>query len=195
MNKAERTKQFIVAQTAPVFNRKGFAGTSLNDITAATGLTKGSIYGNFESKDEVALAVFDYNLSKVTDIFNREMSRYNTVKEQLMVYVEVYSNFSKYPFPAGGCPMMNTATEADDTHPQLKKKAQDAILSWKKNLTRLIEKGITNSELKSDVNAEQTAISIIAIIEGATMIANLTGNSRYRKMIMQTVEKMINDLS
>lgn len=195
MNKAERTKQFIVAQTAPVFNRKGFAGTSLNDITAATGLTKGSIYGNFESKDEVALAVFDYNLSKVTDIFNREMSRYNTVKEQLMVYVEVYSNFSKYPFPAGGCPMMNTATEADDTHPQLKKKAQDAILSWKKNLTRLIEKGITNSELKPDVNAEQTAISIIAIIEGATMIANLTGNSRYRKMIMQTVEKMINDLS
>lgn len=195
MNKAERTKQFIVAQTAPVFNRKGFAGTSLNDITAATGLTKGSIYGNFESKDEVALAVFDYNLSKVTDIFNSEMSKYHTIKEQLMVYVEVYSNFSKYPFPAGGCPMMNTATEADDTHPQLKKKAQDAILSWKKSLTRLIEKGMSNSELKPDINAEQTAISIIAIIEGATMIANLTGNSRYRKMVMQTVEKMINELS
>jgi len=37
-------------------------GTSLSDMTDATGLTKGSIYGNFNSKDEVALAAFDHNL-------------------------------------------------------------------------------------------------------------------------------------
>ncbi len=60
MNKAERTKQFIIEQTASIFNKKGYAGTSLQDITAATSLTKGSIYGNFGGKDDVALAVFDY---------------------------------------------------------------------------------------------------------------------------------------
>jgi TetR/AcrR family transcriptional repressor of nem operon len=37
---------------------KGYSGTSMSDITAATGLTKGSIYGNFENKDEVAIAAF-----------------------------------------------------------------------------------------------------------------------------------------
>jgi AcrR family transcriptional regulator len=37
---------------------KGYAGTSMYDLTEATGLTKGSIYGNFENKDDVALAGF-----------------------------------------------------------------------------------------------------------------------------------------
>ena len=61
MSKAERTKQFIVEKTAPIFNMKGYAGTSVNDMMAATGLTKGSIYGNFKNKDDVALAAFDHN--------------------------------------------------------------------------------------------------------------------------------------
>ena len=59
MSKAEKTRQFIIEKTAPIFNKKGFAGTSLSDMTEATGLTKGSIYGNFADKDEVAMAAFD----------------------------------------------------------------------------------------------------------------------------------------
>ncbi|MBL7756118.1 MAG: TetR family transcriptional regulator, partial [Chitinophagaceae bacterium] len=47
--KAERTRQHIIEKAAPFFNKKGYADTSLSDITAATGLTKGAIYGNFEN--------------------------------------------------------------------------------------------------------------------------------------------------
>ena len=50
MSKADRTKAFITEKTAAIFNKKGYAGTSLTDMTGATGLTKGSIYGNFEDK-------------------------------------------------------------------------------------------------------------------------------------------------
>lgn len=194
MTKAEKTKQFIIEQTAPIFNKKGYAGTSLNDITQATGLTKGSIYGNFGGKDEVALAVFDYNLKKVTNIFEAEMSTCTTAREKLMVYVKVYSEFQNFAFPAGGCPMQNTAIEADDTHPQLKKKALTAVLNWKKAITGIIEQGIKTREIRKEVNAEQVALTIIATIEGMTMIANLTGKTSYRKLIIQSIEKMVNDL-
>jgi len=194
MSKAEKTRQFIIEQTAPVFNKKGYAGTSLHDITEATGLTKGGIYGNFINKDEVALAVFDHNLKKVTDIFESEMSRCDTVKEKLMVYVKVYSAFSKYPFPQGGCPMQNTAIEADDTHPALKKKAADAITDWKNTIKKLIEKGIAKGEITKAVNPEQEALTIIALIEGMTMIANLTMKAEYRRSIMASVERTIEAL-
>src|ERR1700736_1101389 len=129
MNKAEKTKQFIVEKTAPIFNTKGYAGTSLSDMTDATGLTKGSIYGNFTNKDEVALAAFDHNWKKVAGIIRQEMDKKSTMKEKLLVYVNVYDNFLQLPFPAGGCPLLNTAIEADDTHPILKKKASEAIIS------------------------------------------------------------------
>lgn len=194
MTKAEQTKAFIIEKTAPVFNTKGYAGTSLSDMTEATGLTKGSIYGNFANKDEVALAVFDHNLQKVGKIIKAEMSRHSSVKEQLMVYVNVYGNYLKFPFPVGGCPILNTAIEADDTHEALKQKAADAIQSWKSNIVNLIKKGISNKEFNKHIDAEQVALTIIAMIEGATMITRLTGKNNYRKAIMQSVEKIIEEL-
>ncbi|MGO4290900.1 TetR/AcrR family transcriptional regulator [Chitinophaga sp. RAB17] len=194
MNKAEKTKQFIVEMTAPVFNEKGYTGTSLNDMTNATGLTKGSIYGNFANKDEVALAAFDHNIRKVGVIIRQEMDKKTTCKDKLMVYVHVYENFLKHPFPVGGCPILNTAIEADDTHPLLKQKAVDAVYNWKGIITDLIEKGMQQGEFSKHTNVEQTALTMIAMIEGCIMITKLTGKMNYRKAIMQSVEKIINEL-
>lgn len=194
MSKAERTKQFIVAQTAAIFNKKGYAGTSLQDITAATNLTKGSIYGNFEGKDAVALAVFDHNFNQVKDILRREMSKYDSIREKLLVYPRVYGNIHRYPFPEGGCPILNTAIEADDTHPALKKKAQEAVLYWKNSIVRMIEKAVANKEIKVAVNPEQVALTLMALLEGMTMIANLMDKAAYRKQIIQAIEKIISDL-
>jgi AcrR family transcriptional regulator len=194
MNKAEKTKQFIVEKTAPLFNTKGYAGTSLSDMTEATGLTKGSIYGNFANKDEVALAAFDHNWKRVSGIIRQEMDKKDTIKEKLLVYVEVYENFLHLPFPTGGCPLLNTAIEADDTHPVLKKKACDAILSWKNQLIKLIEEGIRTGEFKGAIQPEPAALTMIAMIEGAIMIAKLTGKLSYRSAILQSVKKMIEEL-
>jgi TetR/AcrR family transcriptional repressor of nem operon len=194
MSKAERTKAFIIEKTAPVFNTKGYAGTSLADLSEATGLTKGSIYGNFSNKDEVALAAFDHNFQKVQNIVKAEMAKRHGVLDQLMAYVSVYEGFEKYPFPLGGCPILNTATESDDTHPELRKKVAAAIISWKNSLVSLLEKGIKTKEIRATIDAEQTAIAIIALIEGGIMVAKVTGKINYRKAVMQSVEKMIRGL-
>jgi TetR/AcrR family transcriptional repressor of nem operon len=194
MSKAERTRQFIVEKTAPIFNKKGYSGTSLNDIMGATGLTKGSIYGNFVNKDDVALAAFDFNLKKVDALIRQEMATATTCREKLLVYTKVYENFYEFPFPDGGCPVLNTAIEADDTHPELKKKAADAILHWKEMLARLINKGIANNEFAGDTDTEQVALTIIATIEGAVMITKLTGKLNYRRAIMKSVDQLINNL-
>lgn len=194
MSKAERTKQFIVEKTAPIFNKKGYAGTSLNDMIDATGLTKGSIYGNFVNKDDVALAAFDFNLKKVDTVIRQEMAAVNTYREKLLVYTKVYQNFYEFPFPEGGCPVLNTAIEADDTHPELRKKAADAIINWKDSVVRLIQKGIATQEFAHDTDPEQVALTMIATIEGAVMITKLTGKLNYRRAIMKSVDKLINDL-
>ena len=194
MTKAEQTKAFIIEKVAPIFNTKGFQGTSLADMTNATGLTKGSIYGNFSNKDEVALAVFDHNLQKIENIIRAELARRVTARAKLLAYVDIYDNFMNHPFPDGGCPIINTASESDDTHHALKKKALNAINNWKNKLTQLLEKGIVAKEFNKNVNVEQVALTMIASIEGAVMITKLTGKINYRNAIMDTVRTMINNL-
>lgn len=195
MSKAQRTKQFIIEKTAPIFNMKGYSGTSMSDITEATGLTKGSIYGNFANKDEVALAAFRFNVQKLHDIFSKEIEKEKTFKGKLLVYPRLYSDYYHLRVTQGGCPIINTATEADDTHPVLRKKVERVILSWKDQLAYFIKQGIALGEFKAEsIDPEKTALTIIALIEGAIMIAKITGNISTLADIMLSVTKIIEDL-
>lgn len=192
--KAERTRNFIVEATASIFNTKGYAGTSLSDLTEATGLTKGSIYGNFKSKEEVALAAFDYNYGKVRRYVKEKIDKENTYTDKLLVYSVVYKNFLRRPFPPGGCALLNTAVEADDTHPLLKERVARALIRWRKSLVDLVEQGIEEGEFRRDTDANRVAISIIALIEGGIMIAKATNTTSYMHTVLKSVELLIMDI-
>ncbi|MDQ6469790.1 TetR/AcrR family transcriptional regulator [Flavobacterium sp. LHD-80] len=195
MSKAERTKQFIIEQTAPIFNMKGYSGTSMSDITEATGLTKGSIYGNFENKDEVAIAAFKFNVKKLQDAFSREIDKQTTFKGKLLVYPKLYSEYASLKVTKGGCPILNTATESDDTHPILKKSAERTLNYWKEKIIYFIDQGILAGEFKAkSIDTERTALTIIALIEGSVMISKLTGNLKDLSNVMLSVTKIIEDL-
>ena len=191
MSKAERTRFLIIEKTAPIFNKKGYAGTSLNDMSEATGLTKGSIYGNFANKDEVALAVFDYNLLKLNTAIGNDLARQKTARDKLLVYVNDYERFLSSPFTEGGCPVLNTAVEADDTHPELRKKAATAVLAWKNRIINIIEEGKSTKEFIEPIDSEQIALTMIATIEGAIMIAKLLDQKQHISTILQSLKKII----
>jgi AcrR family transcriptional regulator len=190
-SKSELTRQFIIEKTAPVFNEKGYAGTSMTDLENATGLTKGSIYGNFENKDEVALAAFDYTFNKVSNYIKEKTSATENAIERLLVYPRVYRNFFKIPFLKAGCPILNTSIESDDTHPPLKEKATDALQAWKKSVENQIKRGISRNEIKADTNPTEFAVVLIALIEGAIMQAKLTERNKELGITMDCLEKLI----
>ncbi len=193
-SKSERTKQFIIEKTAPVFNEKGYAGTSLTDLTRVTKLTKGSIYGNFENKDEVALAAFDYNFNRISVYIKERILATDHSIERLLVYPTVYSDFLKIPFLKPGCPILNTSTEADDTHPQLKEKANSALAIWKASIENQVKRGIERGEIKAATNPTEVALVLMSLIEGAIMIAKVTGSSHELSITMNFLEKLILEL-
>lgn len=193
-SKADRTKQYIVEKTAPVFNTKGYAGTSINDLMNATGLSKGSIYGNFENKDEVALAAFDYNFGKVVTYIRQNTLDRTGCIDKLLVYPETYRNLFTLPFLEAGCPLLNTSAEADDTHPLLREKAVKALKLWKSSVELLVKKGIENNEIKPDTHTSEFAAILMSLIEGAVMQAKLTGQLTELNFSMNFLERMIKNL-
>lgn len=194
MSKAERTRQFIIEKTAPVFNTKGYAGTSLSDMMDATGLTKGSIYGNFENKDEVALAAFDFNFQRVVSFLRDKIEERDSTIGKLLVYPETYRNFLKLSFLRSGCPIMNTSTEADDTHPLLREKAANALQYWRSSLERHLRSGIEKKEIKAGTDINEFTSVLIALIQGSVMHAKVTGKTSLLNTSMDYLEKIIKGL-
>jgi AcrR family transcriptional regulator len=194
LSKAERTRQFIVEKTAPIFNAKGYAGTSINDIVDVTGLTKGSIYGNFENKDEVAVAAFDFNFANITNYIADRISKRQSAIDKLLVYPETHRQLLKLPFLKGGCPVLNTSVDSDDTHPVLKERAIAALNLWRSSIERIINKGIQTKEIKKNTNATDFAAIVISLTEGAVMQAKVTGKPTELNITMDFLEKLIKDL-
>jgi len=194
VSKAERTRQFIVEKTAPVFNAKGYAGTSLSDLTAATGLTKGSIYGNFTNKDEVALAAFDYNFARITQYIRERILAVENAVDRLLVYPQVYRDFLTIPFLAEGCPLLNTATEADDTHPLLREKTANALAFWKTSLENQVKRGVERGEIRPDADPAEVAVILMSVIEGAIMQAKATGRPTELRIAMKFLTSYLEGL-
>jgi len=186
--RSEATRSFIIEATAELFNKKGYAGTSIADLEKVTRLTKGSIYGNFENKEEVALAVFDYNLDKLQEKIKEGVNKNAAFKDKILSYLITYHSLQGNN---GGCPLQNTAVEADDTHEGLRERASEGLLSWKDSLSALINAGVEANEFKADTDAEKTALVFMALIEGAILISRTTKNRAYFETVLDVARSTI----
>ena|ERR1700744_3607996 len=189
--RSEATRQHIVELTAELFNKKGVSGTSISDLEKATGITRGSIYGNFENKHAVALAVFDFNWELKRKILLDGADCCTTYKDKLLAHVLLHHPSAKTAFTPGSCPLQNTTIEADDTDDVLRGKAAEALVQWTKDITEIIEDGIKSKEFKADTDAMGTALHIITIIEGAALFARSTQDMKYVNRLLDTAKRVV----
>ncbi len=173
LSKSERTKQFIIERSAPLFNTKGYAATSMSDILRATGLAKGGIYGNFRNKDEIALEAFNYSFNKLREALRFRIREESTAFAKLNAILDFYYNYSESPVIEGGCVLLNTATDADDSIPFLKERAKQGLKDMLASLKHIIERGIEAGEFSRKLNAQNEAELIFAAIEGGIMMSKL----------------------
>jgi AcrR family transcriptional regulator len=191
LSKSDRTRQFIIEKAAPLFNRQGYAATSLSDLTAATGLAKGGIYGNFSSKDEIAAEAFEYAMNKVREAIRFKMNQHRSAQGKLLAILDFYHNYSSDPLIDGGCPLLNTATEADDHLPFLRERANRIMKEMLGALEQLVAKGKTEGDFRSDLDDAAEAAFLFAAIEGGIMMSRLRGNPRLLNQVLDMLRERI----
>ncbi len=192
MSKAEKTKQHIIEKTATLFNTKGYISTSLSDITQATGLTKGSIYGNFENKDEVAIEVYKYNAGILSKTLSRSFGdEFPTSLDKLRAFVDFYRKNWQFVFANGGCPLMNAATEADDSFPALKTQVKQSFEKWMMKISDTIAEGQSKGEIDKKINAQKFASLFIILIEGGILLSKTMGDQSFLNHALDKVSSMI----
>lgn len=194
MSRAEETRAKIVAEAANLFNQQGFAGASLADIMAATGLKKGGIYNHFRSKDELALAAFDYAIAKVKRRYLSAMQGKRHAIARLLAIVETGTSFLDEAPIAGGCPLLNTAVESDDTHPLLRDRARAAMNEWQVMVKGIVISGIERRELCPKIDPEEVATVLIATLEGSMMLSQLYRDSAYVERAAAYLNRYIESL-
>jgi AcrR family transcriptional regulator len=67
------TREHLLEAAAVVFARNGYHGASLDEVAAAAGFTKGAVYSNFKSKEDLFLALLDHRIETMTAAFSAEL--------------------------------------------------------------------------------------------------------------------------
>jgi len=184
MSKGQITKENIVVKAATLFNTRGYAGASVSDLMAVTGLKKGGIYNHFTNKEEILLEAFDYAFGQVNQAVTQVIKSHYTATDKLKAAINFYRDYALCPIIEGGCPIVNTTVEADDTNPQLRERVQAAMQIWIVGLTTVIERGIQRGEFRADTEAEKAAILIISQIEGGIILARTFNDNKYMHIVV-----------
>jgi len=182
MKKGDRTREHIIMKSAEIFNQKGYAGTSLNDIIADTGIKKGGIYRHFSSKDEIALEAYNYAASLVIRKFSEAVDQEQTASGRLIAFFRVYEDVVNNPPFIGGCPMQNTAVECDDTHIELRDRARQGLNTCLDIMKGIIRDGIETGEFKEDLDSNALASFAFSLLEGGIMLSKLDGDNKHMQM-------------
>lgn len=179
MRKGEQTRQTAIARAAEAFSLRGYFGTSLGDLSQAMGLEKGGIYNHFSSKEDLALAAFDYTIDNYRQRFGEALAGKREALPRLRAVIDVFRGLIERPLLPGGCLVLNTAVEADDAHPVLRERAQRAISEWQGMIERIVTSGIRHGELRPDTDAQSLATTLIATLEGGVMLSKLYGDTTH----------------
>jgi TetR/AcrR family transcriptional repressor of nem operon len=193
MNKGEATRQRIIAEAAALFNQRGYAGCSMQDVMAATGLEKGGLYRHFSSKEELAGEAFRYALGKANRLRMEDLAQVRGSVQQLRCVVR---HFSEAPSATpGGCPLMNTAVDADDGNPVLRQLALEGIAAWKAKLEGIVREGKRHGEIRTEIEPRRIANTLIATLEGGLMISRLEGNKRALEDAQASLEVLLDGIA
>lgn len=190
-SKSAKTSEFILTKVAPLFNQRGYVGTSMSEITSATGMTKGAIYGNFKNKEELAFEAFAYNVRKVVNLIRKMLQDIPSAIGQLKGLTEFYRNYETHIADLGGCPIVNFGVDANYQNPKMLKRVQEIILKLQGYIEKMIQEGIKQEEIKADINPTIQAKKIYTLIQGAVFMAFTMENGLYLNLMMDHVDDLI----
>jgi TetR/AcrR family transcriptional repressor of nem operon len=174
LTKGEKTRLNIVAKAAVIFNQRGFEGSSMQDIVEAVGLEKGSIYGHFSSKEELALEAFDFAWADTVQKRMGNLDTVNNAVDKLKLHVRNYVNTPSF---SGGCPLLNTAVDADDGNLALRDRARKAVRGWEEALVNTVIEGQQRGEIRLEVQPQSVATFLISTLEGSTAVSRIDKRS------------------
>lgn len=185
------TSEFILDKVAPIFNKQGYIGTSLTDITNATGLTKGAIYCNFANKEDLALQSFQLNVNLAIVPLFKLVAATNGSINKLQAITNYQRSYYDLVKDRGGCPMLRAGVDTKFINPLLFKTAQNLSHKFITGLTNIITDGITHHEIQQNTDPDKYAKLILSLIEGSSLLAFTHNDSSYISNAMDFIDSAI----
>ena len=157
----------VVAAARDKFWERGYAATSVDDLTAATGLGKGSLYGAFGDKHTLYLrALDDYISSSLGEVRASLRNPERSAYERLAGHIRLQAKALVADKDRRGCLMAKSAAELGATDDAVEKKVELAYTTWRAELVACINEAQRDGTVDAKQNPQALAGTLLAFMRG-----------------------------
>lgn len=192
---SRNTKVKLIENAEKSLWTHGYEGTSLNDLVASVGVSKGAFFHHYPSKRAIILEALDkYAAEQIFAPMDKHFAS-GAIKECLFSWIEsLFKRYEKTEFKRG-CLLGNCALELSDQDEELREKMKEIFLQWENRLVGIFKPLAAEGKLLME--PRQLARLVISALEGTTLTTKAHKDtiraSREFQSIFQLIELMIKD--
>ena len=172
------TRARIVDAAASLVYERGFAGTSLDDVMAATGTSKSQLYHYFADKDALTYEVVKAQLGRI--IAAQQAAHLHEVSswEGLQRWCDHFVTATRATQGAGGCPLGSLVGELADQSEPARRVLAECFADWQSYLSGGFQAMRERGELAAQADPAELALTVLTALQGGLLMAQATRSAR-----------------
>jgi TetR/AcrR family transcriptional repressor of nem operon len=167
------TRERIVLAAAALLHERGVAGTSLDDVRAATGTSKSQLYHYFEDKSALVRAVVERQVEQVLQAQSPELDTIDSVPA-LRRWRDRVVALNEQARCVGGCPLGRLTSELAESDPAARSALVAGFARWQERLARGLRAMRDRGELAGDADPDELAAGLLAAVQGGLLLTQAT---------------------
>jgi TetR/AcrR family transcriptional repressor of nem operon len=166
-------KEQIVVAAIETLHRKGFNGSSVQDITDAAGVPKGSFYNHFESKEDLAVEALERYWHRVLSSLNSLGDTETAPAARLKGYFRYLNEIARQNKYQTGCLVGNMSVEMSDQSASIRGKLAVLLTAWSRAIESCVREAQADGSIRRDIDSKAIAAFLLNAWEGAVMRAKV----------------------
>jgi TetR/AcrR family transcriptional regulator, transcriptional repressor for nem operon len=176
-----RPREFVLEdvldKAIAVFSELGFHATSLGKLTAAIGITEGSLYKAFRDKYAVFIAAFERYVELRSARLHQATEKAQTGRQRVQAMLAVYAESSHGSQGRRGCLVVGSAVDLASSDPEMAKRVTDVLKAHEKRIADYISQGQQDGSIAPGVDPESMGRLLLCVVQGMRVLGK-TGRSR-----------------
>lgn len=172
------TRNSLLDAALKVIRSKGYSATTIDDICAAAGVTKGSFFHHFSNKEDLAIAAAQHWNALTGGLFaSAPYQQVQDPRERILAYIDFRADIVHGDLADVTCLLGTMVQETFDTYPAIRQACREGIEGHAQTLVPTIEAAKALYAPGADWSAESLALYTQAALQGAFILAKAQGNS------------------
>jgi AcrR family transcriptional regulator len=191
MRKGETTRAAILAHATRLASRVGLGGLSIGRLASDLDLSKSGLFAHFQSKEALQIQVLETAAAQFVETIVRPALSAPRGEPRLRAFFERWLAWAKSQKMPGGCLFVAAAVELDDRPGKLRNRLVALQKEWLDLIANVVRSGIGERRFRSDLDPEQFAHDLYAVMLGYHHASRLLKDPRAEARAASAFESLL----